>query len=431
MSMFRLLIILSLAISISDIQSHSALASSALRKGILETCELVIRTPIQRSAWRSYSNTPYSVPTYDDAFKDIMMEDKARNSFFSAAIGEPIASSVLLGLVSHNKISNEQVSIDSVGDFLKRYQPVLERYLEDKTKQDHDFKKQKNSGSVTDKDLDIHTLIDELAIKFYKPLSLLFPSYDKKSILDFACKLESGDMILVETQVRPQDYWDRRALAYAARRYSGQLLEGEVWAKLKKVYSINILGGYELSPSGEKRYSWEKQQKKTHGEKTSPSFIKRYELTNRYDFSQRIPHLQIIQLYPQLFDRKSANVSFLKEQQKEESILVLEEWLEFFKDAHKRTESDVERNVKDEGVKMAYSILKKHEPTEQYKNWRETYGRKYDEQMVQETAAAKEEGRKEEKINFARILKKEGMSDEFIFKTTGLSLDEISLLEIE
>lgn len=75
-------------------------------------------------------------------------------------------------------------------------------------------------------------------------------------------------MILVETQVRPQDYWDRRALAYAARRYSGQLLEGERWDRLKSVYSINILGGYEISPSAENRYTWQEQQKKVHGSDT-------------------------------------------------------------------------------------------------------------------------------------------------------------------
>ncbi len=384
---------------------------------------LTKRLPTQRFVGRFSSTFPYAVSTYDDAFKDIMMDDKARNSFFSAAIGEPISSSAPLGLVTQNKVSYEQVSIDSVGDFLKKYKPFIEGYL--------GTKKNSSDGSsrTRKKDLNMHSFVDELATRFYNPLCQLFPSQDKKAILDFACQLTSGDMILVETQVRPQDYWDRRALAYAARRYSGQLLEGERWDRLKSVYSINILGGYEISPSAENRYTWQEQQKKVHGSDTVPSFIKRYELTNRYDPSQHIPHLQVIQLYPQLFDRKSSDTSFLKE--KDNQVLVLKEWLEFFKDAHKRTEQQVEQQVTDEGVKMAYSILKKHEPTDLYKSWCDIYGKKYADQMIQETAAAEEKGLKEGLLKAARGLKKAGISDDVISQSTGLPLEEVAELKVD
>ncbi|MEI6628714.1 MAG: hypothetical protein WCN27_04865 [Alphaproteobacteria bacterium] len=56
---------------------------------------LTKRLPTQRFVGRFSSTFPYAVSTCDDAFKDIMMDDKARNSFFSAAIGEPISSSAL------------------------------------------------------------------------------------------------------------------------------------------------------------------------------------------------------------------------------------------------------------------------------------------------------------------------------------------------
>jgi hypothetical protein len=216
-------------------------------------------------------------------------------------------TSVLLGLTNLKESSPEQLSIDSVGNFLEKYRPVVETYL--MTKQ-----KVEKADTKTKKVLTTHTLVDEFARRFFEPLTHLFPSQKKRPALDFACKLKSGDMILVETQVRPQAYWDRPALAYAARRYSGQLLQGEHWKDLKKVYSINILGGHEYSTSGIRRYTWKDQQKTVHGAKTIPSFIKRYELTNKYDPSQHIPHLQIIQLYPQMFEQASSDLSFLKEQ---------------------------------------------------------------------------------------------------------------------
>ncbi len=47
--------------------------------------------------------------------------------------------------------------------------------------------------------------------------------------MDFVCKLNTGETALVEMQVAPQDYWDRRALAYAAALYGNQMREGTKW----------------------------------------------------------------------------------------------------------------------------------------------------------------------------------------------------------
>ena len=56
------------------------------------------------------------------------------------------------------------------------------------------------------------------------------------------CRLDNGEFILVEVQVKPQDFWDSRALCYAAAFYGNQLKRGEDWPKLKKVIAINLLG---------------------------------------------------------------------------------------------------------------------------------------------------------------------------------------------
>lgn len=409
-----------LALVANSLWVGEVLSASALKEGFFDSCRQIPRLfHVYRSTVRYSSVCPYAVPTYDDAFKDIMMDETARNSFFSCAINESVSSSSLLGLVT-NKVHQDKVNIDSVGTFLEKYRPLMEDLVEAKKHSTSDSSKQKK------KELTQSSFLEEFSSRFYKPLCHLFPAQDKKAILDFACRLKNGDMVLVETQVRPQDYWDQRALAYASLRYSGQLLEGERWDQLKKVFSINILGGYELSVDRDYRHTWEKQQR---DKGITPSFIKRYELTNRYSSSEKILHLQIIQLFPQLFNKKSMEDKIFSEILDDRKP-AFKEWIELFKDAHKKTERQVQGEVTDEGVKKAYEILKRHEPTDQYKEWRNLYGRKYAEQMVQETAAAEEKGRREEKLEIARKMYFQSIDVEIISNITGLSLEEIATLKI-
>lgn len=41
----------------------------------------------------------------------------------------------------------------------------------------------------------------------------------------------------------PQNFWDKRALVYAAKVYSSQMKEGDQWKDLKRIICVNILGG--------------------------------------------------------------------------------------------------------------------------------------------------------------------------------------------
>lgn len=52
------------------------------------------------------------------------------------------------------------------------------------------------------------------------------PSERYGGIMDCVCSLSSGEIALVEMQVVPQDYWDRRSLAYASSIYCRQLVKG-------------------------------------------------------------------------------------------------------------------------------------------------------------------------------------------------------------
>jgi len=356
----------------------------------------------------------YATATFDNAFKDIMMEETARNSFFESVLDQEIKSSELISLSPNSKKEQSNVAADTLGNFLAKYEAVMSTFVSQNPLNEE---KKGNKKTVV---LSLDSFSKEMAYKYYKPLCRLFPSQSKKAYLDFYCRLKTGDTILVETQVRPQDYWNQRALAYAARTYSNQLMEGDSWEKLKKVYSINILGGTEFSSLGKPvSYSWESRL--TQMEDNSFPFIKKYEITNMYDASDKISHLQIIQLFPQLFDSSipssKANVTLHPSDR-------LKEWLELFKEAHKKDKKYVMEHVKDRGVKSAYDILEKHEPGDQYKAWKETFGPKVAEQLVQ----SKAEGINEARMNIAKSLLRSGMKIEDVVIHSGFSEEQVKTL---
>lgn len=80
-------------------------------------------------------------------------------------------------------------------------------------------------------------------LRYYKDIQLAFPKQRYDGTMDFVCKLKHGDYAMVEMQVAPQNYWDRRSLAYVATFYGSQLHKEGDWKQIKKVIGINILGG--------------------------------------------------------------------------------------------------------------------------------------------------------------------------------------------
>ena len=84
---------------------------------------------------------------------------------------------------------------------------------------------------------------DELIkkIEILNPELLKEHKKDKVSILDIKARNERGELFNVEMQAFSQNHYPSRSLYYWARLYSGQIEEGDSYAELKKVYSINIL----------------------------------------------------------------------------------------------------------------------------------------------------------------------------------------------
>jgi predicted transposase/invertase (TIGR01784 family) len=63
----------------------------------------------------------------------------------------------------------------------------------------------------------------------------------KETILDVRCHDQTGAEYIVEMQVIPQAFFDKRVLYYAAKAYSQQLDKGEQYHELKPVIFLGIL----------------------------------------------------------------------------------------------------------------------------------------------------------------------------------------------
>jgi hypothetical protein len=89
----------------------------------------------------------------------------------------------------------------------------------------------------------------------------------------------------------------------------------------------------------------------------------------------------------------------------------------------------VEDTVTDNGVKTAYSILQRHEPTPKYKVWCDIFGVKYADYMNQETADARTEGEKCKAVEVAQKMIKGGRPVAEIVEFTGLTEQEVEVLQ--
>src|SRR5581483_9967553 len=63
----------------------------------------------------------------------------------------------------------------------------------------------------------------------------------KETILDVRCQDQTGAGYIVEMQVLPQEFFDKRVLYYAAKAYSQQLTLGQTYRQLKPVVFLGIL----------------------------------------------------------------------------------------------------------------------------------------------------------------------------------------------
>jgi predicted transposase/invertase (TIGR01784 family) len=383
-----------------------ALSSSGLMRRMAHT--LLSPIPLQGLRWSSSTHVIprsqiYAIPTYDAAFKWVLSNDDIRPSFFHAFIpGITIKSSERLDehmnpiekLQILREFLNKKATSDIVNGLAGSGAYVVTPSIQGK--------KPTRDDAATAFLMEMVARFDELKTSFPKP------RYD--GTMDFVCRLDNDDYALVEMQVIPQDYWDRRALAYAAAFYGNQLARGEAWKHIRKVIGVNILGGG--------------RDAKVHWSDTPGHFMRHYKFEDQLNGKGRyIDGIELIQ-YSVM---QAPSVLASQEQQ---------DWITFLREAQYMSEAEVKTQIKTKAVLDAFDRAKfsKLPPSVQvaYEAEDKEYNR-YSKHTAEEVSKGKAEGKLEGEFAKAREIALEMLKDkepdEKIMKYSKLTADELAKLK--
>ncbi|ARN85189.1 Rpn family recombination-promoting nuclease/putative transposase [Candidatus Nucleicultrix amoebiphila] len=266
--------------------------------------------------------------------------------------------------------------------------------------------------------IDKHGTSVPAATMFFHKLSQEFDDFirvlprDRKSQLDVLCRLSTGEYAMVEVQVKKENYWDERALYYAASVYVNQLQSGGQWDDFKKVIGINILGGGPLNH--------------THWEHKKNS-VRHYRFQDQHDKLNVIDEIQLIQYA--LGDNYSEDLT--------QNNKNLRDWLDLFKNAHNKREipEDVSTFLRKAYQQitiktMPLEIIQRYKAeSDIFKNISEHDKLLKTESLEKGLAEGLErglaEGQMKKSLEIAKKLLSKNRSHEEIADLTGLSLSEI------
>ncbi|BDU50676.1 Rpn family recombination-promoting nuclease/putative transposase [Haliovirga abyssi] len=224
---------------------------------------------------------------------------------------------------------------------------------------------------------------------------------DKLSILDIKAVDQRGRWYNIEMQIIDQEYFDKRALYYWARLYSGQLSTGINYDNLKKTISINILNFRCLDEE---------------------NYHNIYKIINMESKDEFIDHLEIHFIELEKYNEKFSTM--------------LDRWVNFLKRAEKYEENKLPKELEEVStIKKAVEIL---EEMSLNKDERESYEARLkwlrDEDAALKKAEKKgiekgiEKGIKKRNIEIAKSLL-DVLDLKTIMEKTGLSEEEIEKLK--
>lgn len=345
--------------------------------------------------------------TYDCTAKYVLSDDEIRLDFLKTFVNSAIASSENLDL-SLNPLK----TLSNMRELLNH--SSNKKFMSWVKNNPNNYKVMEgNEVSQTGTNL-----IRELS-KSFDDLVKTFPS-EKDARLDLLCHLSSGEYALVEIQVKKQNFWDNRALAYVSSIYGNQLAVGGKWADLKKVIGVNILGG---GPA-DVRY-WEKTDKS----------YRHYIVQDKHNPAHVINGIELIQY-------SLGDINW--EDEKIKGNQNLKDWLEYFKDAH--TKEQIPEHVSSP-IKKAYEkiMLDKFSPdfkkaydieADNFENLTEytnAVRNSAQEEIKAESEKKLEEMRSENEKKIKETASKmlaDKMTPETISKYLGLSIEDVKSLQV-
>ena len=216
----------------------------------------------------------FAMPLQDTVFKHLMSDANLRNSFIRTftPLKEVVSSVMETNALRPTKADENLLNIIKTKKF--------DHFMKSKNRFEFStalFKNIKEAGNLQPMCEDKVKIECGVAAKVKNELShlrlssLFFYQFsdnlesiqqtllnEKDRRCDVICKLNSGEHVLVEAQVLPEDALDPRFRAYAGTLYGNQLRQGQEWDKLEAVYAVNIMAykfstRFRSSPVGEYR----------------------------------------------------------------------------------------------------------------------------------------------------------------------------------
>ena len=225
----------------------------------------------------------------------------------------------------------------------------------------------------------------------------------KETILDIKAVDHRGITFIIEMQIKDTPCFDKRALYYTAKAYTGQIKKGDEYPKLNQVIFIGILDFNSFD---------------------GDNYLTRHLILNQETLKQELPDLEFNFIELRKFNKSEEDL---------ESII--DKWIYFIKNAGNlnmipRTAEEIPE------LKEAYTQATMNawsaEELEVYEYWqlRDAADRyKIEEEYVKGLEEGMEKGMEkgieQRNIEIARNLKLAGISVEIIMQTTGLLQQDI------
>lgn len=277
----------------------------------------------------------------------------------------------------------------------------------------NDFAFKRIFGTERNKDILIHFLNDMLCFEGddkIQSVSYLKTNQDpdiaskKQSILDVLCVDQLGRQCIVEMQVAHTEGFEKRAQYYAAKAYARQLNEGDQYHRLKEIIFLAITD-FVMFPEKE-------AYKSDH--------IVLDKVTYEHDLRD---------FYFTFLELPKFNKSI------DELHTMIEKWAYFFKYAHTTSEKDLARIAGSADViERAYEELNRFSWTEvELNTYEQEEKRERDAQAIidYQINQALAQGVVQGKIEIARRLLKDGVTDNQILIYTQLTQEELEKLKEE
>jgi predicted transposase/invertase (TIGR01784 family) len=217
----------------------------------------------------------------------------------------------------------------------------------------------------------------------------------KETILDIKAVDHRGITFIVEMQVKDHACFDKRALYYSAKAYTGQIRRGEDFPKLNQVIFIGILDFNSFD---------------------GDNYLTRHLILNKETLKQELPDLEFNFIELRKFNKTE-----------EELESIIEKWIYFIKNAGNLTM--IPKSAEDiPELKEAYTQAAMNawsqEELEIYEYWQiRDAADQY--KMQEEYEKGIEKGEHKKALDVARNLIAAGVAMDVITQATGLSREEI------